>query len=276
MAIEKGGAPSENQSKENVRQIIHNSSEQQQGINLTNLHVSVRILFTGYLVVIGLGLLVAGGQILLTHGMADGKLGLSVDDVVYSYYGDRQSSKLENKLNGSMEDKAPRVARQAIIKWVREGADKKQWDDSIKQNFAQNCVKCHSVIPGLPDFSSYDGVLTVAEVDEGATVSTLTRVSHIHLFGIAFIFFFVGLIFSLAVNINNTVKSMVVVMPFLFLVVDVLSWWLTKFEPNFAWLTIIAGVGYTLASIYMWSIAMWQMWGYPMRGKTVHHSTWLA
>jgi len=276
MAIKKGGAPRENQPKESERQIIHNSSEQQKGINLTNLHVSVRILFTGYLVVIGLGLLVAGGQILLTHGMADGKLGLSVDDVVYSYYGDRQSSKLENKLNGSMEDKAPRVARQAIIKWVREGADKTQWDKSIKQNFEKNCVKCHSVIPGLPDFSSYEGVLTVAEIDKGATVSSLTRVSHIHLFGIAFIFFFVGLIFSLAININNTLKSVVVVMPFLFLVVDVLSWWLTKFEPNFAWLTIIAGAGYTLASIYMWSISMWQMWAYPLRGKTVHYSTWLT
>ena len=35
---------------------------------------------------------------------------------------------------------------------------------------------------------------------EGATITSLTRVSHIHLFGISFIFFFIGLIFSFAVG----------------------------------------------------------------------------
>jgi hypothetical protein len=29
----------------------------------------------------------AGAQIMLTHGQSDGKPGLSIDDVVYSYYG---------------------------------------------------------------------------------------------------------------------------------------------------------------------------------------------
>jgi len=54
----------------------------------------------------------AGAQILLTHGMADGKLGLSMDDIVYSYYG---NSRLEAKLNGSMKDKAPEDVRAKLI-----------------------------------------------------------------------------------------------------------------------------------------------------------------
>lgn len=245
-----------------------------QGVNLSNLSQSVRMLFTGYLIVIGIGLLVAGGQILLTHGMADGEFGLSVDDVVYSYYGDRQSSKLENKLNGSMEDKAPRVVRQAIIKWVREGADKDVWRESINVYFQENCVKCHGVIPGLPNFTTYEGVLPSAHIDEGASVSALTRVSHIHLFGIAFIFFFVGLIFSLSINITVWLKNVVIVMPFIFLFVDVLSWWLTKVHPSFAWLTIIAGIGYTLASCYMWFICLWQMWIYPWKNKQTDENPW--
>jgi hypothetical protein len=32
--------------------------------------------------------MMAGAQIMLTHGQSDGKPGLSIDDVVYSYYGD--------------------------------------------------------------------------------------------------------------------------------------------------------------------------------------------
>mgnify|MGYP000529182982 CR=1 FL=1 len=115
------------------------NTNKERGFNLPSLGNTIRSLFTGYLLVIGIGLLVAGGQILLTHGMADGKFGLSIDDVVYSYYGDRQSSKLENKLNGSMQDKADRVVRQDIIKWVREGADKQQWDVKIEAHFNNNC-----------------------------------------------------------------------------------------------------------------------------------------
>lgn len=72
-------------------------------LNLPSLSLSVRALFTGYLLVAGLGLLMAGVQIMLTHGMADGKFGLSVNDIVYSYYGNRTGSKLESKLNGSIE-----------------------------------------------------------------------------------------------------------------------------------------------------------------------------
>lgn len=250
------------------------NNDKQMGYNLPSLGITIRSLFTGYLLVIGIGLLVAGGQILLTHGMADGKFGLSIDDVVYSYYGDRQSSKIENKLNGSMQDKADRVVRQDIIKWVREGADKQQWDIKIENHFNNNCIKCHGVIPGIPNFTSYEGVLPSAKIDEGASIDSLTRVSHIHLFGIAFIFFFVGLIFSLTVGIPTWLKTVTIVMPFVFLMIDVLSWWLTKIHPSFAWLTIISGLGYTVASAYMWFMSLMQMWWYPHKGITSNENPW--
>ncbi|NMP15100.1 elongation factor-1 alpha [Thalassotalea sp. Y01] len=243
-------------------------------LNLPSIALGLKALFTGYLLVIGIGLMVAGGQILLTHGMADGKFGLSVDDIVYSYYGDRKSSKLENKLNGSMQDKAERVVRQDIIKWVREGASETQWDNKIAAHFANNCTQCHGVIPGLPDFNQYQGVLPVAQVDNGASIDSLTRVSHIHLFGIAFIFFFVGLIFSLAVGIANWLKVVAISTPFAFLIIDVLSWWLTKINPHFAWLTIIGGVGYTIASAYMWCVSMQQMWWRSNSNPNRHQPAW--
>src|ERR1019366_8391508 len=73
-------------------------------LNLPNLPTPVKVLFSGYLLAIGLGLCMAGLQIMLTHGMADGKPGLSLDDIVYSYYGNRSGSKLESMLNGSMKE----------------------------------------------------------------------------------------------------------------------------------------------------------------------------
>ncbi|MCF6230194.1 MAG: elongation factor-1 alpha [Gammaproteobacteria bacterium] len=243
-------------------------------LNLPSLGLSIRMLFTGFLLAAGFGLLMAGGQILLTHGMADGKLGLSVDDIVYSYYGNRNNSRLEAKLNGSMKDMASPEVRLELIKWARNGAPVAGWDSHIGSLMQANCVQCHSAVPGLPDFTRLDAAQEVAKVDEGADISSLTRVSHIHLFGISFIFFFVGLIFSLSVGIPRWLKVTVILTPFAFLILDVISWWLTKFTPGFAWLTIIGGFGYTAASGYMWVVSLYQMWVLPRNGKSYQLNAW--
>ena len=93
----------------------------QHGINLCSQGISIKMLFTGYLCIVALGYLMALVQILFTHGMADGEFGLSVDDIVYSYYGKRSGSVLENKLTGSMMVMAPEEERFKIIEWVKKG-----------------------------------------------------------------------------------------------------------------------------------------------------------
>lgn len=244
-------------------------------LNLPNLPTPVKVLFIGYLLAIGLGLCMAGLQIMLTHGMADGKPGLSVDDIVYSYYGDRRNSTLEGKLNGSMKEMGTPEARLDIIKWIRNGASEAEWEPHYKSVFKDNCVPCHSTMPGIPDFSQYEEVKKVAKVNEGATIQSLTRVSHIHLFGISFIFFFVGFIFSFAVGVPRWLKITAIAVPFGFLILDVLSWWLTKWNPNFAWLTIIGGFGYSVASTMMWCISLYQMLILSRNGK-VYGNAWEA
>ncbi|MGI9294823.1 MAG: hypothetical protein ACR2PS_12635 [Pseudomonadales bacterium] len=231
---------------------------------LPDLPLPTRSLFTGYILVVGVGLLMSGVQILLTHGLADGDVGISVDDIVYSYYGNRSNSKLETKLNGSMQDKAPVDVKRAIIMWAQQGASREEWDDRIGAHFEQYCVKCHSVIPAIPSFKTYEGVSPAAAVDTGETVDTLARVSHIHLFGIAFIFVFVGYIFNQAVGFSPALKSALIITPFAFLLVDVLSWWLTKWYPNFAILTLIGGFGYAVASVIMLFTSLYQMWIVPL------------
>ena len=56
--------------------------EPRDDLTLGKLSLTYRVLYTGFLLVIGLGLLMAGAQIMLTHGMADGKAGLSINDIV--------------------------------------------------------------------------------------------------------------------------------------------------------------------------------------------------
>lgn len=244
-------------------------------LNLPSLNLSVKALFTSYLLVTGLGSMLAMAQILMTHGMADGKFGLSIDDIVYSYHGDPKNSKIEIKLNGSMRDKAPPEERLEIIKWVRKGATKEGWDNKIRDIVYKNCISCHSVIPGLPDFTSYEGIKSVAQrKNRGASVNLLTRISHIHIFAISFIFFFNGLIFSFAVRVRQGVKILLITAPFFFLAIDVFSWWLTKINPGFAWATIIAGIGYGVCSAIVWLVSMYQMWILPTKEHGISMNTW--
>jgi len=235
--------------------------------NLEDLALPVKALFTGYLLVIGLGLLMSGAQIMLTHGMADGKPGLSLDDIVYSYYGNREGSKLEAKLNGSMKENAPPEAKLVMIKWARAGAPESEWESKIKPIVDQYCVACHANMPGLVNIGEKDAMIKVAATDSGATITTLTRVSHIHLFGIAFIFFFVGWIFSFATGFSPIVKTVLIFTPFMFLIIDVASWWLTRMNPNFAWLVMVGGIGYSLASTVMIFSSLYQMCVKPFLAK---------
>jgi hypothetical protein len=226
---------------------------------LPGLSLAHKVLFSGFLLVIGVGLLMAGAQIMLTHGKADGKPGLSVNDIVYSYYGNRSGSKLESMLNGQMKAMAPDEVRFELIQWARDGGSIKDWSTRIEPIMQKHCTSCHGPGAALPDFTKFENVKKVSEVDEGASIGSLTRVSHIHLFGIAFIFMFVGWIFTMA-EYPQRWKLLLIFTPFGFLLLDVLSWWLTKYFPVFAWLTMLGGIGYSLASTIMIFTSLAQMW----------------
>ncbi len=229
---------------------------------LKDQYTPIKVLFTGYLIAVSIGYMFALIQILLTHGMADGKFGLSVDDIVYSYYGNRSGTVLEQKLEGSMKDKAEEQERFDIIQWVRDGADEDAYkDDGIEKIIQNRCVMCHNKeASGMPNFNDFDQLKKLTEQDQGSSIGTLTRGSHIHMFGISFIFMFVGIIFSFAETTNIKFKCIAVGMPYVFLVADILSWWLTKFYPMFAWLVILAGMGMGVSFAFMWVTSIMEMW----------------
>lgn len=247
-------------------------------LNLTNFALSVKMLFTGYLLVVAIGYAMALMQILFTHGMADGKFGLSIEDIVYSYYGNRSGSLMESKLNGSMKAHAPEEERFKIDQWVREGADEKTYESSgVKEIFEARCNVCHNANAGgaIPDFSQFEEIRKHSESDQGATFVSLARVSHIHLFGIAFIFMFMGLIFSFSTGVTVRFKSAAIVMPYLFLLMDIASWWLTKLNPHFAWLVIIGGAGLAVAFVFMWVVSMYEMWILPRKIGVDRRHAWV-
>ena len=63
-------------------------------------------------------------------------------------------------------------------------------------------------------------------------------------------------------------------MPYVFLITDILSWWLTKIHPMFAWLVILAGMGMGVSFMFMWFTSIAEMWLYDyvfVEGLAVHY-----
>ena len=113
---------------------------------------------------------------------------------------------------------------------------------SVRPLLDKYCMTCHDGSnPHLPNLNGYDNLKKVTEKDTGAAIATLVRVSHIHLFGMTFIFFIVGLMFSHAYVRPVWFKCAVVAIAVRRIVIDVSSWYLIKVFHPFVWVEIAAG-----------------------------------
>jgi len=227
------------------------------------LPISMRTLFTGALLVLGLGYIFAMLYIFAAHSAADGKPGLSVDDIKITYSGSKETTPLEKALRGPMSGMLPQKDLATMLEWIRAGADKKAYTAGIETIVSDNCLACHDGSnPHLTNLDGYENISTVVAQDTGADLFTLVRVSHIHLFGLTFIFFIVGFIFSHSYLRPVWLKSAIIIAPFLGVISDVLGWYVTKVFTPFAWVVLIAGAVNGISFAVMWVISMYQMWFY--------------
>jgi hypothetical protein len=232
-------------------------------LHYSELPLSLRILFTATLIVLGVGYLFAMIQIFEVHAGRDGKPGLSADDIAIAYAGNKSATVLESALSGPMSGMLPPDERASIIGWVHRGLDRAEYDAQIKPIIEKRCLACHDGSnPHISNLKEYENLATVAQVDTGMTLPTLIRVSHIHMFGIPFIFFITGMIFSHAYVRPVWLKSAVIAFPFLAVIMDVGSWYLTKLNTGFAWIVVLSGAVMGLCFAIQWVVSMYQMWFY--------------
>lgn len=223
--------------------------------------LSIRTLFTGTLVVLGLGYAFGMLHVYNSHASRDGNPGFSAQDLVIAYSGNSEATKLEAALTGPMSGMLSQEDTGKIVGWVRSGMDEQAYEMTVGPIFDRQCVACHDgANPHIADLSDYDAVSEVAELDTGMDLFTLVRVSHIHMFGITFIFFISGLIFSYAKMRNLWLKSAIIALPFIAIIMDVTSWYLTKIYPGFSWVVFISGGVMGMSFAAQWTISMYQLW----------------
>lgn len=229
-----------------------------------DISVSERILNTAFLITVGIGYLVALANMYYTHQGRDGKAGLSIDDVIAAYHGSHTQTRLGSAIKGIMEPNLKyKSDKDVILQWIQNGAEEPEYHDRIAPILNRDCITCHTpaINPSLPDLTNYAGVAQVAHAG-GASLPFLIRVSHIHLFGIAFILYFIGKIFLLC-DMNAILKRIAVVIPFAAMLLDVMSWFVTKSFPEFAYVVVASGALMGVSMGLQILASIWQMWFYP-------------
>lgn len=230
--------------------------------HFSELPYSLRVLYTSALVVLGMGYLFALIYLFHTFSGKDGNpRSLSAQDIIIAYTGSGEASRIETALRGPMRAMLPAEEVGVIIGWAQAGADRTNYESAIRPIVDKRCLACHDGSnPHLSNLGGYDNIKKVTERDTGTGVFTLVRNSHIHMFGLAFVFFLMGTIFSHAYVRPIWLKCGVMVLPFVCLLADISSWYFTKLFHPFAFVVMAAGAGMGASFAFMWVVSMYQIW----------------
>ncbi len=231
------------------------------GVTLRTLSISLRVLFSCFLVTAGLGFLAAILYLFLQDVGPHRRMGMSpVSSISVKYHGKGNSTRLESALRGAMSGSLDDTERDKLIAWIRDGATEDGFA-SVKPVLDRACVVCHNPQSGIPvpPLTTYANVRKLTEVDTGYSIKQLARVSHVHLFGISIIFLLTGGIFALS-EISWKWRLTIVSIPYLAMWADIGSWWITKYDPVFAWVVISGGTLMGIALAVQILFSLWEMW----------------
>jgi hypothetical protein len=229
---------------------------------LNTLPTSGKLLCAFFLICMGIGFIFSQLNVFYSYSRVDGRAGLSLQDIALTYYGQPDVLLIESKLNGTMgEYLENKYDRDSLINWAKGGVKKEEFDE-VKGIVIKNCIRCHTT-GGESGFSPFDKLSVVSDIftriNHGVSASRLITLSHIHMIGIGVIFALSGTIF-LFTPINEKLKTVLLILPFASLMLDVFSWWLTKLTPVFAISVLIGGAFTVIGFFVQFVISLLTMW----------------
>lgn len=230
-------------------------------MTLRTLPLPLKVLATVLLLTLGLAYLFAVVYLYLQDIGPHRQNGVGlVNSVIIKYYGKRDVTRLEASLEGSMGEYVSLDEKEQIIQWIRQGAREAEFAN-IQPILERGCGSCHGADSGmgLAPLRTYAETVEYTSVDLGKSLLALVRVSHIHLFGMSFIFGLSGLIFAYS-QTPPMFRSVLIAIPFIAIWLDIGSWWFTKYAPLFAYTVIIGGAFMGLALAGQIGISLYEMW----------------
>ncbi len=228
---------------------------------LKDLNQSARIALSFFLLAIVIGtvsaLIMLG--LLLTH-QESGFAVPSVENIKIKYHYPQLVSAMKTSMNQYVADDAD---IEAVSKWIANGKTEEEYKKTIAPIMSTACVSCHNptstmsgAMPGLP-LTTYKEVVkyTVA----GYSWVKMAKQAHVHLFGIGTFLALVTFIFAFT-SFRPWFRSTVIAVTWIALILDVLCWWLTKYQLGFAYVIVGAGAAMSGGGIGMSVLALLDLW----------------
>lgn len=229
------------------------------GVTLATLSTPLRTLFTAFLLTIGIGYISALTYMFFSEVKPHREQGLGlVEGVTHKYRGTRDNTVFEVSLRGAMGAGLTPLEKELLLRWVSDGATSDGYG-KISNIIEEKCANCHNGTVPIVPLRTFEEVAKLTEVTPGPTWERLARVSHIHLFGLSFIFLMTGAIFALS-SVPLSVRVPIIVLPYIAIWLDIGSWWVTHWESFFALTVVVGGALMGLALGAQILISLWDMW----------------
>lgn len=248
---------------------------------LCRLPTPLRITLTAFLAMIGVGYLFALGNIYASHSRADGKPGLTLDDLRAVYSGvtvSRDSlavvpSRMLRMIEGAMREYVSDAEDFAVLRdWLAAGDGEKGLDEqhngrSPRRVITLNCLRCHAADSGerigtkapfgpdqlTVDYAMISKFTTAAPKSTQATVRIgpqdaphLILITHAHMLAIPIFTLIVAALFW-HTRTPAGLRAALTPLPMIALVFDFSSWWLARAADGFIYVIAAAGAAYGLA-----------------------------
>ncbi len=250
-------------------------------LSLPALPAGVRVMLTAFLAIVGTGYLVALANIHHSHALADGRPGLSLDDVRAVYSGldlsrrvnDEIPSRMLTMLRGTMRQYVSDDDDYTVLEtWLKSGGAKADLEAGEARRtpervLIRHCMRCHAQSGGEeigkrapfgPDDLTVDHemmaplltTVTTASVERHRAppqyiVPRLVLVSHIHMLSIPMFTLVVGLLFA-ATRIPARWRTLWTPLPMIALALDFAGWWLARLHDGFILLIVVGGGAFGL------------------------------
>lgn len=240
----------------------------------------LRLTLAAFLAIIGTGYLVAVANIFHAHQLADGRPGLTLDDVRAVYGGltvDRKEpvpSRMLTMLRTSMRQYIEDDDEFLILEnWLTAGGDAAGLDagegrKTPRRILVRNCLRCHAqtsseeiarTAPFGPDDMTIDPAalahLTATppaaaggtvRLPPQYTVSRLVLVSHVHMLSIPMFTLVLAALFH-GSRMPRRARAALTPVPMVALVFDFAGWWLARVADGFVYVLAGAGAVFGLA-----------------------------
>ena len=226
--------------------------------SLHTLDLPWKLLLTCFLLVLSSGFVVSELYLMHTTEMADGQAGMSLDDITYTFHGNKTMTTLRKQVLGSMkkyfssEHNPGKLTAEEqadldrVLAWNDRGAPEKEyWDLELKDKdknpmavinllFNHGCLDCHSpdaTMKGNKKNSPLDRFERISKFtkpDAGMDKGRLLMLSHVHLLGMGMMFLLAGAAVA-ASSWPVWLRCLLIVGGLASVPLDIFGWWGVKY-----------------------------------------------